>query len=79
MPRPKNHYRTGRYRHLLKGSAPKYMKTKPDIDNLAKLILDSFSGFFIDDAQVVELNCLKRYIEQDEQPKTIVMLDKYEE
>ena len=34
--------------------------------------------FYNDDKQVVELNCIKRYIEQDEQPKTIVMMDYYE-
>ena len=80
MPRPKHHYRSGKYKHLTKGSAPKHHKTKPDIDNLAKLVLDSFNNrFFLDDSQVVELSCLKRYVEQDEQPKTIVMIDKYEE
>ena len=79
MPRPKTHYRLGKYKHLLKDSAPQYHQNTPDADNLAKILLDCMNGmFYDDDKQVVELNCIKRYIDQDEQPKTIVMLDYYE-
>mgnify|MGYP003594920071 CR=1 FL=1 len=36
--------------------------TKPDTDNIAKIILDSVNGIlFIDDKQVVELTVRKRY------------------
>lgn len=36
--------------------------TKPDIDNLAKAVLDALNGTaWRDDAQVVELACSKRY------------------
>ena len=35
---------------------------KPDCDNIAKLILDSLNGvFFVDDSQVVDLQCVKVY------------------
>lgn len=35
---------------------------KPDIDNITKLVLDALNGHaFIDDANVVELSCTKRY------------------
>ena len=35
---------------------------KPDIDNVAKIVLDSFNGVvFEDDAQVYELRVLKGY------------------
>ena len=35
---------------------------KPDIDNLAKALLDAMSGvIFVDDNQVIELNCKKAY------------------
>ena len=81
MPRPKSHYRQGKYAGILKDNIPKHYTKCSDIDNLAKFILDTLQGddgFFIDDKQVVELNCIKRYIEQDEKPKTIVMIDKYE-
>ena len=35
---------------------------KPDIDNMAKLVLDAMSKiFYVDDSQVVELNISKQY------------------
>ena len=35
---------------------------KPDVDNLAKAALDAMNGtVFVDDAQVVDLSCRKRY------------------
>lgn len=81
MPRPKSHYRQGKYKGLLKTNIPKHYTKTPDADNLVKFIFDSLQGddgFFIDDKQIVELNCIKRYIEQDEEPKTLIMIDKYE-
>jgi len=41
--RPKNHYRTGKYSHLLKDSAPHYCCNKYDLDNLDKAVLDAFT------------------------------------
>ena len=80
MPRPKSHYRQGKFKGMFKAKIPQHHSKTPDIDNLAKMVLDSANGdFFVDDKQVVELNCIKRYIKQGEQPKTIVMIDKYEE
>lgn len=38
--RPKSHFRSGKYSHLLKDSAPGLHTQKPDVDNLAKLIMD---------------------------------------
>ena len=62
MPRPKSHCRTGRYAHLLKDGAPAQHTSTPDIDNLAKLVLDAMNGhFFVDDAQIVRLSCRKVY------------------
>lgn len=38
---------------------------KPDIDNIAKIVLDSFNGVvFADDAQVYDLKVFKRYAEE---------------
>ena len=40
---------------------------KPDIDNIAKIILDSLNGIaFKDDVQVIELSVLKKYTEEVE-------------
>jgi len=48
--------------------------TKPDIDNLAKLVLDALDKvFFQDDSQIVELICSKQY---DEVPRTEVIIRK---
>lgn len=52
--RPKSHYRTGRFAHLLKESAPEEHLQKPDLDNLEKLIMDCLKRvqFYRDDSQV---------------------------
>ena len=36
FPRPKNHYRTGKYSDQLKPSAPHIHTNMPDVDNLSK-------------------------------------------
>ena len=36
--------------------------TKPDVDNIAKLVLDALNGVaFVDDKQIIELSVKKRY------------------
>lgn len=61
--RPKSHYGTGKNSGTLKDSAPRYMTTKPDIDNLAKLVLDCLNRikYWNDDAQVVTMKVSKSY------------------
>ena len=51
--RPKNHFRTGKYSHEMKPSAPpRHLKT-PDIDKLIRAVLDSLTGvLYHDDSQV---------------------------
>ena len=44
FPRPKSHYRTGKYSHLLKANARAFHSVKPDIDNLVKFYLDTLQG-----------------------------------
>ena len=64
MSRPKNHYRTGKYKHLLKDNCKDtiYHKKKPDIDNLAKFYMDLFNnGFYKDDSQICVLQAEKMY------------------
>jgi Holliday junction resolvase RusA-like endonuclease len=67
MPRPKSHYRTGRYSHLLKDSAPIQPVSKPDIDNLNKAVLDAIqdSKVLSDDSLVLEIYASKQYAEYD--------------
>lgn len=46
---------------------------KPDLDNLAKLVLDSMNGLvFRDDALICELNLVKRY---STLPRTVITVD----
>ena len=62
MPRPKSHYRSGRYSHLLKHDAPKLHVSKPDIDNIVKFYLDAMTGsFWMDDASVCTIEASKIY------------------
>ena len=64
MARPKNHYRTGKYKHLLKDNTPYWHSFKPDIDNLCKYLFDLISGkhgFICDDSQICILQAEKKY------------------
>ncbi len=63
LPRPKSHYRTGRFAHLLRDNAPRNPAGKPDLDKLARSTLDGLSdaAVWADDAQVVSLSVAKAY------------------
>ena len=63
MPRPKSHFRTGKFSHILKDDAPIDHLSKPDLDNMIKLVLDVMtkSGYWKDDSQVIELSASKNY------------------
>lgn len=63
LPRPKSHYRTGRFAHLLRDDAPDWVTTRPDVDKLVRGCLDALSGYgYVDDALVVSLYTSKRYV-----------------
>jgi Holliday junction resolvase RusA-like endonuclease len=56
--RPKSHFGT----RGLRGSAPMHKTTAPDVDKLARAVLDAITGIVIrDDAQVVSLSGHKLY------------------
>ena len=61
--RPKSHFRSGKYSHLLKDDAPDFHTKKPDCDNLAKAVLDVLTELKIwhDDSQVTHLTTTKQY------------------
>ena len=64
--RPKTHFRSGKYSDRLKPKAPPHMTTTPDVDNVAKFYLDALNGkAFVDDRQIVRLQCEKKYGEAD--------------
>lgn len=65
MPRPKN--MTWKTKAM-----PKYWHVKkPDVDNIAKAVLDALSGTaFLDDNQVSSLYCVKQVAEGTQEPLT---------
>jgi Holliday junction resolvase RusA-like endonuclease len=78
VPRPKAHYRTGQYSHLLKDTAPKYPIVRGgknhlgDLDNYLKLAMDALDKvFYKDDVQVCVVHTLKEY---SSNPRTVVQI-----
>jgi crossover junction endodeoxyribonuclease RusA len=62
LARPKAHVRSGRHWPHLRDSAPSRPASKPDIDKLARALLDALTGvLWRDDAQVTDLVVRKRY------------------
>lgn len=62
LPRPKGHFGT---KGLLP-SAPKYPGVHPDLDKLARAVLDAMTGIvFRDDAQVVAMEVYKRFADPE--------------
>lgn len=65
QPRPKSHFHAGKKRGgELREDAPIYCAKKPDVDNYAKAIMDALTDsgvIWMDDAQVVDINCRKLY------------------
>ena len=72
--RPKGHYGTGKNAHLLKPSAPYFMTSTPDTDNLTKFIGDALNGiFWKDDSCIVRLEGLKVYA-NDHRPRVMITI-----
>ena len=77
MPRPKSHFRTGKFKHLLKDRYENiiYHTFTPDLDNLVKLICDTIQGkdrMIVDDSQICMLQAEKIY---GETPMTEVIIE----
>lgn len=51
--RPEGHWRTGRYRHLLKDDAPAAPLTIPDADKLLRAVLDGMTGIVYKDDSLI--------------------------
>lgn len=69
--RPKSHYGTGKNADKLKARAPRFHTKKPDVDNLAKAVLDACqdAGLFKDDSMVLSLLIEKFYIDPGDDRK----------
>jgi Holliday junction resolvase RusA-like endonuclease len=77
LPRPRGHYRTGKYAGLLLDSAPSWPGGRPDLDKLLRALLDGLTagGAWTDDAQVAYLTAEKAY----GQPGCLVVIEELEE
>ena len=61
LPRPKNHYGTGKQSSVLKLSAPFWHTSKPDSDKLTRLVLDALTGItWKDDSQVAHFGHISK-------------------
>jgi crossover junction endodeoxyribonuclease RusA len=76
--RPKSHYRTGKNADLLRDSAPSRPAGRPDIDKLARAVLDGLTmgGAFADDAQVVDLHVGKFWCLPGEAPGVVIEIER---
>jgi len=63
FPHPKSHYRTGEHASELKTTTPTWHSIRPDLDKLARAVLDSLTdaAIWVDDSQVSRLICTKTY------------------
>ena len=62
MPRPKKHFRTGKFSNELKPNVPYIYNTIPDIDNLLKFVMDSCNKIlWHDDARIWRVEMEKVY------------------
>ena len=70
LPRPKNHFGTGRNAGILKSTAPSFPAGVPDIDKLCRSTLDGLKegGAYRDDSQVVSLVAAKKYVTEERAP-----------
>ena len=62
FPRPKAHFRSGKYAHEVKLTAPKWHTSTPDLDKLQRALGDAFKGVVLrDDSQVAVWEVQKLY------------------
>lgn len=75
FPRPKSHYRTGRFAQLLRADAPALHTSAPDLDKLVRLVCDALTiaGVWADDSLATDLRAQKRYA-----PKGLTHIHLYE-
>lgn len=63
LPRPRVHYRTGKFAHLLRDGAPRLHAVKPDLDKLVRSTGDALTtaGVYADDCRLAAVYALKTY------------------
>jgi len=74
--RPTSDYGSGRNSSILKATANRHHVKAPDVDKLARAVLDSLTatGVYADDSQVVLLTAHKRYCHLGEHPGVDILV-----
>ena len=79
FPRPRSHFRTGKFSNVLRADAPFYCVNSKDVDNMEKFYSDSFNCIaWVDDRQIVRSSAHKRWCEFGEQPHVLITAYEYE-
>jgi Holliday junction resolvase RusA-like endonuclease len=65
--RPRTHFRSGKYAHVMKNTAPKYNVNNKDLDNMVKFVLDALNDkLYTDDSLIFQIECKKLYVNDAE-------------
>lgn len=77
LARPASHFGTGRNSEFLRPGAPMRPASTPDIDKLARAILDGITagGVIGDDKQIADLGISKVYCDRDESPGCLIRVE----
>lgn len=67
MPRPKAHFRSGQWSHMLRENAPTMHGRMPDLDKLVRSTCDALStaGAYADDSRLCSITAVKTYVDTD--------------
>jgi crossover junction endodeoxyribonuclease RusA len=78
FPRPRSHYlpaNARRPRPELRLDAPKFVTAKPDVDKLARALLDAITNVVIaDDSRVAGITAWKQYEDEERRPGVVVRI-----
>lgn len=77
FPRPKHHYRSGKYADQLRAVAPRHMQVGPDLDKLVRAVGDALkdAGAITDDKQVNVIRAAKKWVGPGDEPYVSIQLE----
>jgi Holliday junction resolvase RusA-like endonuclease len=76
--RPKSHFKTGKNSNVMKSNAPSWHTSKPDVDNLAKFVMDAMNKiYWKDDSYISTCYITKKYSTNPRTEIEILPLDHY--
>ena len=74
--RPKHHYRTGRFAHLLRDNAPDFVITTPDTDKVCRATFDALTeaNVIVDDRIIAGLSASKVYCDRTDPAGALITI-----